>query len=94
VVFENHDHCYKRTHPLINEQPVTNGFGVVYIGDGAWGGEIRDVRQTLQNNLYAKTQKVNHFIQVTLTPESQHFRAISHMGDVVDQMTLTRPNAK
>jgi hypothetical protein len=88
VVFENHDHCYKRTYPLVNEKPVTDGSGVIYLGDGAWGAGTRDIRKDIQPELYAKTQKINHFIEVTLTNDSQSFRAISNKGDVVDEVTL------
>lgn len=88
VVFENHDHCYKRTYPLIGEKPVSEGFGVVYMGDGAWGAGIRDIRADIQPEMYVKTQKVNHFIEVTLTRDNQSFRAISNTGEVIDEMTL------
>lgn len=33
--FENHDHVYKRTYPLKNNQVVADG--TIYLGDGAWG---------------------------------------------------------
>jgi acid phosphatase type 7 len=35
LVFENHDHAYKRTHPIRNGEISSNG--VVYVGDGSWG---------------------------------------------------------
>lgn len=35
VVFENHDHAYKRTHPIRGGQISSNG--IVYVGDGSWG---------------------------------------------------------
>lgn len=33
--FENHDHVYKRTHVLKNNE--ISATGTVYMGDGAWG---------------------------------------------------------
>lgn len=35
IAFENHDHTYKRTHPLRDGRIQSNG--VVYVGDGSWG---------------------------------------------------------
>ena len=37
VAFENHEHNFKRTKPLINDKP--DPCGTYYLGDGAWGIE-------------------------------------------------------
>ena len=36
IAFENHDHAYKRTHPIRDGQ-INHNNGVIYIGDGSWG---------------------------------------------------------
>lgn len=41
LVFEHHDHTYKRTVPILNEQEHPDG--IVYLGDGCWGVGVRDV---------------------------------------------------
>lgn len=43
VVFENHDHAYKRTPPMRGKEVVADGEGTVYLGDGAWGVSVRDM---------------------------------------------------
>lgn len=35
VASENHSHIFKRTHPMKNNQPSSEG--TVYIGEGSWG---------------------------------------------------------
>ncbi|QVL31757.1 metallophosphoesterase family protein [Telmatocola sphagniphila] len=41
LVLEHHDHTFKRTKPLLNGMPDSNG--VLYLGDGSWG-RIRNPR--------------------------------------------------
>lgn len=35
AVFEHHNHCYKRTHPIKEEK--IDQQGIIYLGDGSWG---------------------------------------------------------
>ncbi len=44
VAFENHDHSYKRTKPMLSGEIVEDGEGIVFIGDGAWGVGTRELR--------------------------------------------------
>jgi hypothetical protein len=37
LVFEHHDHTFKRTVPILNGRQVANTSGIVYVGDGALG---------------------------------------------------------
>jgi len=37
VGFENHDHSYKRTKPIRNQQVAADGNGTIFLGDGSWG---------------------------------------------------------
>jgi hypothetical protein len=39
LVFENHDHCFKRTHPI--RAGKIDPKGTTYLGDGAWGVGLR-----------------------------------------------------
>jgi hypothetical protein len=81
AAFENHDHAYKRTHPILKGRPDPSG--VVYLGDGAWG--MKRTRKPKSQRWYlAKTASSRHFILVTLEKESRHFSAISSTGEVID----------
>ncbi|RMG50327.1 MAG: metallophosphoesterase family protein [Acidobacteria bacterium] len=81
VVFEHHDHAYKRTHPIL--AGAVDPRGIVYLGDGAWGVRIRQPRQDWY---LAKTADRRHFILVTLDNEKRRFQAIDSDGTVFDQM--------
>jgi hypothetical protein len=41
LAFENHDHTFKRTHPLVGGKPSAEG--TIFLGDGALGVEPRTV---------------------------------------------------
>jgi acid phosphatase type 7 len=82
VAFENHDHAYKRTHPIRSGQ-VDYAHGVMYLGDGAWGVTPRDVHS--DSWYLAKTASVRHFILVTLQGQHEQFRVIDEEGNTIDQ---------
>lgn len=81
VVFENHDHNFKRTHPIKNGKKDQEG--VTYLGDGAWGtfivGVAKDERWFL-----AKTMPINHFFLVKLNGRKAEFDAINLRNQVID----------
>jgi hypothetical protein len=83
TVFENHDHAYKRTHPLLDGAP--DKFGVVYIGDGGWGIKTREPKKAERTSYLAKSQNARQFIQVDLTKTTRTFQAISPDGKVIDR---------
>lgn len=82
VAFENHDHTYKRTHPLRGGQ--VDESGIVYLGDGAWGVGTRpgDQRDQWYINTFASKQ---HFILATLHGDKRSFVAIDNTGKVIDR---------
>src|SRR5690625_790416 len=41
LIFEHHDHTYKRTYPILDNEIHPDG--IVYLGDGCWGVRVRDV---------------------------------------------------
>lgn len=81
VVFENHDHNFKRTYPIKNGKKDPDG--VTYLGDGAWGvfvvGVARDERWFLE-----KTMPINHFFLVKLNGRKAEFDAINFRNQVID----------
>ncbi len=62
VAFENHDHLFKRTKPLIASEE--NPEGIVYLGDGCFGRDPREVNEG--NRWYLeKASETAHFWTVT-----------------------------
>jgi len=84
VVFENHDHTYKRTYPLKNN--IIDLDGIHYIGDGAWGVETREVRDGLW--YLAEARSVRHFILVEITEENIYINAIDENGYKIDYLKI------
>ncbi|MCH8567806.1 MAG: metallophosphoesterase family protein [Balneolales bacterium] len=85
VVFEAHDHAYKRTHPIRDGRVAANG--IVYIGDGAWGTVEREIgsRQSHEAWYIAEAAAKRHFILMTLHGTHRHFKMISSKGEVIDE---------
>lgn len=85
VVFEAHDHAFKRTHPIRYGKVASNG--IVYIGDGAWGTAAREIggRQSHDAWYLASAESRRHFILMTLHGTHRHFKAISSTGEVLDE---------
>ncbi|MDA0746942.1 MAG: metallophosphoesterase family protein, partial [bacterium] len=82
AAFEHHDHTYKRTYPIRNNQPDPQG--VLYLGDGAWG-RLRSPKDPEDRWYLAFTAKEYHFIVGTLHKKSRSFKAINEEGKVFDQ---------
>jgi hypothetical protein len=81
VVFENHDHNFKRTYPI--KDGKRDPAGVTYLGDGAWGtfivGVAKDERWFLE-----KSMPINHFYLVKLNGGKATFDAINLRNQVID----------
>jgi len=62
VVFEKHDHAYKRTPPMRGGEVVAQGEGVVYLGDGAWGVDTRDhIRHLDESRFRPESVRFGHY---------------------------------
>ena len=91
AAFENHDHAYKRTHPLRGGQ--INPDGIVFLGDGAWGVETRPIGREQggkQPWYLQRGESLRHFILVTLDGGTQHFQAIGQDGKMLDELHVGR----
>ncbi len=90
VVFENHDHLYKRTYPMKNEE--IDSTGVVYIGGGAWGVRTRHPRGLLRIGRRAEylkeTASKRHFNVVTIDGTHQHFLVVNNYGEIIDEYSI------
>jgi acid phosphatase type 7 len=80
VFFENHDHGYKRTFPLLQDK--SDPRGVVYIGDGSWGVNPREPKE---RPYLACTKQEQQVTVVELTNTKRTFRSVNVKGRVIDQ---------
>lgn len=84
TAFENHDHAYKRTHPIFQGK-IDASRGVLYMGDGAWGVKNPRTPKSPADLWYlAKTKGQRHFILVILYGTKRHYMAIDPEGAVFD----------
>lgn len=84
TAFEHHDHAYKRTHPLRDGK--YHPFGVLYMGDGAWGVEKpRNPHSTRARKYLAKTASTNNFIVVTVNNAEVNYMAMDREGNIIDR---------
>lgn len=84
AAFEHHDHAYKRTYPI--RQNERKRHGVVYIGDGAWGVDKPRTRSFFSKEPWylAAFKSTRNFILVTLDGKGRTFQAINPLGEVID----------
>jgi hypothetical protein len=88
TAFEHHDHVFKRTKLLRNNQPGPNG--TLYLGDGGWGAGARTVGSVLRW-YEAKAASVQHFWLVDVSRTRVEYRAINKDGQIFD---VYPPDAK
>jgi len=96
--FENHEHSYKRTKPLYNNQVATQGPSTIYLGDGKMGVEglsvpdLNDVAKVTDDGIFARTGTEYHFfnVKVSLGSGSVQIDSMDQNGIVFDGVT---PNA-
>jgi acid phosphatase type 7 len=88
LVFENHDHAYKRTVPLRGGQEHPDG--VVFVGDGAWGVGTRPIGRDNDGVppwYLAAHASENHGIVVTLDGAERRIEVVTPDGRVIDRYT-------
>jgi acid phosphatase type 7 len=86
VAFENHDHAYKRTHPIRNGQISADG--IVYLGDGCWGVGEREIGRDQGGEppwYLHRARSKRHFILATIHGPHQHFLMVDNQGQVIDE---------
>lgn len=87
VGFEHDEHALKRTHRLKNNQLAPAGEGTLYLGDGCWGVECRQVDRSRWYIENAKS--VHHAWIVDIGAEQIEFRAIGKNGELLDRAELS-----
>ncbi len=82
LAFEFHDHTYKRTFPILNEQHSDKG--IIYIGDGAWGVPLRPVNR---NRWYIeKGISTLNLILVSLHGNYRDIKVLDSHGNIIDHL--------
>ena len=79
AAFENHDHTFKRTHPLRGNEIDEDG--TVYFGDGCFGQDARELSE--QDMWYVEeVSSTVHFWVVDVTKDGVQYRAVDDGGEV------------
>lgn len=89
VAFENHDHVYKRTHPIRGGEVDRDG--IVYVGDGAWGVAVRPTHPVRETWYLARAEPMRHAIIVTVDGPHLHFEVINEDGHIIDDFRISKP---
>jgi len=87
LVFENHDHVYKRTVPLRGGE--AHAEGIVFLGDGAWGVGVREIGRDQGGEpawYLAEAHSENHGIVVTLDGRDRHIVVVTSDGRIIDEL--------
>jgi len=82
TAFEHHDHVFKRTKLLRNNQPDSRG--TLYLGDGCWGQGARPLDNTVPRWYHEKVASIQHFWLVDVSKDRVEYRAINKDGKVFD----------
>ncbi len=82
LAFENHDHAYKRTFPIKDSQ--IDQSGIIYVGDGSWGVDPRDIHDVDSTWYLNKAQKVKAFTLLTLEGAQFSLISVDEDGNVID----------
>lgn len=82
IAFENHDHAYKRTFPIKSQK--IDETGIVYVGDGSWGVQEREVH-SLDSAWYLKrVQSIKAFTLLTLEDRQFSLISVDEDGNIID----------
>jgi len=86
AAFENHDHIYKRTYPLLYGK--IDPKGVLYLGDGGWGVAKPRKAKKEKRWFLAKVVSTRHFISTEVQPNKRTATAITPEGQIIDQVVF------
>jgi acid phosphatase type 7 len=80
IAFENHDHTYKRTFPILNEAKAEGG--IIYVGDGAWGVGVR--QPDMSRWYLERGEALRHLILLSIHGRYRDFKVIDSEGNLID----------
>lgn len=97
LVFEHHDHIYKRTFPFLCTPPITGAFrceisehdGVITLGGGTWGSGVRSTHPDYQSggehtDIHEVIEELNNFVVMDVSNKKRRMQAISLNSGVID----------
>ncbi|MBA3480656.1 MAG: metallophosphoesterase family protein [Pirellulales bacterium] len=91
AVFENDHHNFKRSHRLRGHKRDDEN-GLLYLGDGSWGVQTREVPSLDVAWWLAKAEPRNHLWQVEIRPDgTATIEARDAAGEVFDRVELEKP---
>ena len=94
ALFENDHHNFKRTHRLRNHKRDDEN-GLLFLGDGAWGVQPREVPSPEVGWWLAKAEPRNHLFHVELRADgTATIEAVDVKGVVFDRVDLTKPRTR
>jgi hypothetical protein len=86
VVFEHHDHAFKRTRKLFRGKESPDG--ITYCGDGDWGRPSRPIRAKEIDYLLKSAQSMN-VIKVSVSSQGSEFLAVNEKGEELDRFVIS-----
>jgi len=98
LVFEHHEHVYKRTYPFECAPPILNRNdcvetpdGVISLGGGSWGSIVRNVHPNYQSgggytNILEVIEEENNFVLMEITQTRRKAQAMSITRGVIDEI--------
>lgn len=91
IAFENHDHAYKRSHPIKDGVVVKpQEKGTIYLGDGAMGVPSRKHDYTQNRPYIAYSESTSFYYVVTFTPNNATVNAINERGVIFDSHIVNK----
>lgn len=89
LAFEHHEHAFKVTHPMRGGQRA--GDGIVYLGGGAMGAELREPREPATEPHLARTAEAHHCHEITLEPGRRTATTLGPGGEEIHRVAQTVP---
>ena len=90
IVFAGHNHLYERTAPILREEIVDEGAGVVYVTTGAGGAARYDEILPPPDYMRSYDDKALSFTQVDLTADRLELKQIGDQGQVLDEYVIEK----
>lgn len=87
IVFAGHSHLYERFYPVRPENEP-DAFPVTYITTGGAGAPLYEVSKN--KSVLAKSESVNHFIEVNITGDTLNLQAIRMDGSLLDKFKIVK----
>ncbi len=89
LAMEYHDHTFKLSHPIRNNQ--VDETGIYYVGDGGWGTNVRNPRTDEHGNLpwyIANADSVRNFSIVEIRDDLIQVDMYNDQGGRLDQLII------